>query len=357
MAQIEKSGSIPTMVKLSVYTLGFVAFFYVLILGQTIIVPLIFGWIIAVLISPVVNFLVRIKLNRILAIAITIILALISIAGLSLAIINQIGMLSDSWPQLIERASGLVNQSIQQVAANLDMQPQKIHRWLTDTQKELMNFDSSVLGNTLLSVGSGIAMFFLIPVYTFLFLVYQPILMKFLYTLSGKTNNAHMHDVISQTKRLVQQYLVGLIIETAIVAILNIMVLLLLGIPYAVLLGTVAALLNLIPYLGGIVGVAIPMAVALATQTSGWFAIYVLIGFYIIQLIDNNYIVPKIVASKVKINALFSIVVVLVGNAIWGIPGMFLSIPLLAIVKLTCDNVERLNPWGALLGEKQKTKV
>ncbi len=74
-------------------------------------------------------------------------------------------------------------------------------------------------------------------------------------------------------------------------------------------------------------------------------------SFYVIQLIDNNYIVPKIVASKVKINALFSIIVVFAGNALWGVPGMFLSIPMLAIIKLICDHIEPVKPWGFLLGD------
>ena len=97
--------------------------------------------------------------------------------------------------------------------------------------------------------------------------------------------------------------------------------------------------------------VALPMMIAIATKSTAWYAVYVLIIYYFIQLVDNNYIVPKIVASKVKINALFSIIVVIAGNALWGIPGMFLSIPLLAIVKLIFDNIESLSPWGFLLGD------
>jgi predicted PurR-regulated permease PerM len=99
------------------------------------------------------------------------------------------------------------------------------------------------------------------------------------------------------------------------------------------------------------VGVALPMLVAFATKSSPMYAIYVLVLYYFIQLIDNNFIVPKIVASKVKINALFSILVVIAGNALWGIPGMFVSIPLLAIVKLICDNIEPLKPLGFLFGD------
>ncbi|HZY26284.1 MAG TPA: AI-2E family transporter, partial [Bacteroidales bacterium] len=108
---------------------------------------------------------------------------------------------------------------------------------------------------------------------------------------------------------------------------------------------------NVIPYIGGIIAVALPMMVALVTKTSAWSAIYVLAAYYFIQMIDNHYIVPYIVASKIKINALFSVIIVLVGNAVWGIPGMFLSMPLLAIIKLICDHIEPLKPFGFLLGD------
>lgn len=100
---------------------------------------------------------------------------------------------------------------------------------------------------------------------------------------------------------------------------------------------------------------ALPMIIALVTKTSAWYTIYVMVGYLIVQLIDNNLIVPMVVASKVKINALFSVIVVIVGNALWGISGMFLSIPLLAIVKLICDHIDSLKPWGFLLGDSMPT--
>ena len=160
-----------------------------------------------------------------------------------------------------------------------------------------------------------------------------------------------MSEIITQTKTVVQRYLVGLIIETAIVATLDSVALLALGIEYAILLGIIGGLLNMIPYIGGLVAVALPMMIAIATKSTAWYALYVLAAYYLIQLIDNNYIVPKIVASKVKLNALFSIIAVIAGNALWGIPGMFLSIPLLAIIKLIFDHIEPLKPWGFLLGD------
>ena len=160
-----------------------------------------------------------------------------------------------------------------------------------------------------------------------------------------------MSEIINQTKTVIQRYLVGLVIEAIMVAALDTAALLILGIEYALLIGILGALLNMIPYIGGLVAVAMPMIVALVTKSSPLYVFYVLAAYYFIQLIDNNYIVPYIVASKVKINALFSIIVVIAGNALWGIPGMFLAIPLLAIIKLICDHIESLKPLGFLLGD------
>ncbi len=166
--------------------------------------------------------------------------------------------------------------------------------------------------------------------------------------LFGSSNQSQVSQIVTQTKTVIQRYLIGLVIEAVIVATLNSAALLILGIEYAILLGIIGALLNVIPYIGGIISVAIFMVVALVTK-SPVYMIYIIVIYSIIQFVDNHYIVPKIVASKVKINALFAIVVVIAGNALWGIPGMFLSIPLLAIVKLICDNIESLKPLGIFI--------
>jgi predicted PurR-regulated permease PerM len=136
-----------------------------------------------------------------------------------------------------------------------------------------------------------------------------------------------------------------------IVAILNSVGLLLLGIEYAIILGIMGAVLNLIPYIGGIIGIALPMVIAFVTKDSLSYPILVFCVYLFIQFIDNNYIVPKIVAARVRINALISIIAVLIGGALWGVPGMFLSIPITAILKVIFDHIEPLKPWGFLLGD------
>jgi predicted PurR-regulated permease PerM len=307
--------------------------------------------IIAIVLHPVVNFIVRIKINRVIAILITLLITVLIIFAFSSLIISQVSRFSETLPLLIDKFTGMLDQAISWASGYFDIKPNKIHEWITKTEGDLINTSSAAIGQTLVILGNGLVVLFLLPVYIFLILFYHPILIEFIHRLFGSVNESKVSEIVAQIKNVIQRYLIGLVIEAGIMATLNTSVLLLLGIQYAILLGIIAAVVNVIPYIGGLVGVALPMMVALATKQSGWYAIYVMVLFYIIQLIDNNYIVPKIVASKVKINALFSIIVVFIGNALWGIPGMFLSIPLLAIVKLICDHIEPLKPWGFLLGD------
>jgi predicted PurR-regulated permease PerM len=346
----EKEIILPFYLKATIALIGLIAFFTIMYIGQDIIVPVVFAVIIAILLHPVVNFFIRLKINRVIAIIITLFLTFIVLAAFVDLLFSQAHMLYESWPKLVDKFTIILNQSIASISGYLDVDPQNIHEWIVKTKGEIINSSSAVIGQTIIMFGSGVILLLLIPTYTFIILYYQPLLREFIRKLFASSDQSQVKEIATQVKTLIQRYLIGLVIEFVLMSILNSTALLLLGIQYAILLGTIGAMLNVIPYIGGIVAVALPMMVAVATKTTAWYAVYVMIAYYVIQLFDNNIIVPVIVASKVKINALFSIIVVFIGNALWGIPGMFLSIPLLAIVKLFCDNIEPLKPWGFLLG-------
>jgi predicted PurR-regulated permease PerM len=348
---MDKEFKLPFYAKASLFFIGLLALITILYLAKGVIVPLVFAIIIAILLHPIVHFLERKKINRILAIVLTLFLTLIVFVAFGVLIFSQASRFSDSWPALVDKFTTMLNQSITWTSSHFDIRQRNIHEWITKTRGELINTSGAVIGETLVSIGSGLVVLFLVPVYIFIILYYEPLLLEFIRKVFGESHRTQVNEIVSQTKTVIQHYLKGLVIEAFIVAALNSIGLLALGIDYAILLGIIGALLNVIPYIGGLVAVALPMMVALATKSTAWYAFYVLVLHYFVQLIDNNYIVPKIVASKVKINALFSIIVVIVGNALWGIPGMFLSIPLLAIVKLICDRIEPLKPWGFLLGD------
>ena len=341
----------PFYAKTTIILIGIFVLVAILYIAQDIIVPIVFSTIMAILILPVVNFFIRRRINRIIAILITLLLTFIIIIAFCVLMYSQIIRFSDSWPLLVDKFTLLINQTINWISGYFDINQQNILDWIAKTKKELLNMSGNTIGQTLLTLGNWIIVIFLIPVYMFLILFYKPLILEVIHKLFGASHQSHLSVVITQIKTLIQRYLLGLVIEFVIVSVLNVTALLILGVDYAILLGILGGLLNVIPYIGGLIAVALPMIVALTTKTTAWYAFYVLAAYYFIQIIDNNYIVPKIVASKVKINALFSIIAVFVGNAVWGVTGMFLSIPLLAIIKLIFDHIEPLKPWGLLLGD------
>jgi predicted PurR-regulated permease PerM len=209
-----------------------------------------------------------------------------------------------------------------------------------------------LIGQTLGTVLGTLSVIILLPVYIFLILFYKTLILNFLYEVFAEKHSAQVGVVLAQTKRAIQSYMIGLLLEAVIVATLNSTALILLGVQYSVLLGVMGAILNVLPYIGGIVAIALPLIIATVTKDGYSTQIGILIAYMLIQFIDNNFLVPRIVSSKVKINALVSLVVIFLGGAIWGFSGMFLSIPFVAVLKIIFDRVAELKPWGKLLGDE-----
>ncbi|MFI5124109.1 MAG: AI-2E family transporter [Chitinophagales bacterium] len=346
------SVKLPVYLKLAQILMGIAVFFFILYVGQDIIIPLVFAGMIAILLNPVVLFLCRKKIPRVLAIILSLIVTMLIITGIFYFFISQISLFSESLPRFKQKFLAFYNDSEHWVARTFNVARWKVDAWVTKTQKQSMDNGSAVIGKTAGTIGGVLTTFVIMPVYVFMMIYYKPLLLEFISKLFPKGQHSIVVEVLTKTKGLIQNYLLGLLLEALLVAALNSIGLLILGIPYAILLGVIGAFLNMIPYIGGVVAVALPMLLALATRQPV-DALYVLIVYLIVQFIDNNFFVPKIVASKVKINALVSIVVVLIGNALWGIPGMFLSIPLTAIIKVIFDRIEPLEPFGFLLGDNQ----
>lgn len=342
---------LPLYARLSLIILGLIGFVAILYIAKHIILPLIFAMLIAIVLHPLVCFFERKKFNRVIAILISLLVITIAIGSFATIMLTQVSRFSESWPLLAEKFTELLNQTIIWISGYFEISTKEITLWITETKSELLSKSSAVIGTTIFGVGSTLVLIFLVPVYVFLILFYKPILVEFLQKLFGVSKRAEVSGVITQIKSLIQQYLVGLSFEVVIVASLFSLGLFILGIEYALFLGVLGAVLNLIPYLGAIMAASLPMIIALITKPSPWYVLLVLAVYIVVQFIDNNYIFPKIVASKVKISALVSITAVFVFGTLWGIPGMFLAIPLTGVVKLIFDNIESLKPWGFLLGD------
>lgn len=332
------------------FGLSLVVFSFIMLRG--ILVPFSFAVIFAILLNPLVNRFKRIGLGQIPAIIITMLIAIIIFGSVLYFLSSQIVGFGENFPVLKEKFGSLLKELQQWVQQTFGMSIEK--------QVQLINeaVDSSkgMLGKTLGTALGILTVVFILPVYVFLMLFYKTLILNFLFEVFAEENSKKVAEVLTQTKTAIQSYMVGLLLEAMIVATLNSTALLLLGVKYAILLGVIGALLNMLPYIGGIIAIALPVLIATVTKDGFSTQLGIIIAYAIIQFIDNNFLIPRIVSSKVQINALCSIVIVLLGGAMWGVSGMFLSIPFIAILKIIFDRVDGLKPWGKLLGDEVPMK-
>ena len=290
--------------------------------------------------------------NNIVSIVISMLIAFIILSAVVYFLSSQIIGFSQNFPVLKEKFASMLTQLQQWVQSTfgiaISRQVQLINNALSS--------GNALLGKTVGTALGTLVIILILPVYIFMLLFYKKLILNFLYEVFAEENSKKVSDVLNQTKTAIQSYMVGLLLEAIIVAAMNSTALLILGVKYAILLGVIGAILNMLPYIGGIIAIALPILIATVTKNGFSTQLGILAAYAIIQFIDNNFLIPRIVSSKVKINALISIVIVLLGNLLWGIPGMFLSIPFVAVLKIIFDRIDGLRPWGKLLGDTMPTR-
>ena len=340
----------PLYVKAPLVLLGLALAVFTLHIASEIIFPLFFAAIFAIMLHPVEQWLLRHRVPKLLAITLTVVLGVASLLGLLYFIYLEASQLSSQMPLFKAKFSQTTIQVHEWLQSSFGFSDQKLQGWVS----EAGNRASTLLGGTLAAMSGLLVVATLIPVYIFLLFLYQRRLVDFLtQVFSGHRQDNGVAEVLRESKATIQSYMVGLLIEASIVATLNTTGLLIIGVPYALLLGVIGALLNFIPYIGGLIAIALPMLMAFVTMPSYGYALAVVAVYMTIQFVDNHFLIPRIVASKVKVNALVAIVGVLVGNAIGGVAGMFLALPVIAILKIVFDRIQPLKPWGMVLGDEE----
>ena len=351
--QTTEENEYPFYIKAPVILIGLFFFFYILQLLGAVLVPFSFAGLIAILLNPLFSRLNQ-KLPRVAAILITLLIATATVGLLFYFLSSQIAMFGKSLPAIKAKTTALLS----------FVQNWMQHRLGIAVEKQVEGLKAqmsggggmSILTNTLGTVLGLVSVLVLMPIYIFLLLFYKPLILDFLFQVFSEKHSLRVAEILGQTKTAIQSFMVGLMIETVIVCTLNSAALLLIGVPNAIVIGVIGGLLNVLPYIGGVIAIALPVLMSLITTNNFSPIIAIVISYSVIQFIDNNFLVPRIVSSKVQINALMSIVIVLLGNLLWGIPGMFLSIPFIAVLKIIFDRVDGLKPWGRLLGDEVPTE-
>jgi predicted PurR-regulated permease PerM len=354
---LSKNSAVPFPQKLAYILICLIAIVFIAIIASEIIIPLIFALLISILLLPLAKGIEkRLKAGRGIA---SFCALLLFIAGLTLIIYlvgSRISNLGDDLPLFRNQLhTSLINLQ-KWIASTFRLNLEKQEAYINNATSKAFSSGSSVIGSTLLSVSSIILFTVLTLIYSFFLLLYRNVLLKFLIALVNDESNNVVYDVMSNIQLVIRKYILGLLLEMLIVASLCWLAFGILGIKYFILLGLITALFNIIPYVGIFTALLLSALITFATTGASGHLLLVIITIIVIHLIDSNILLPFIVGSKVSINAMVTVIGVVAGEMMWGIPGMFLSVPLIAMLKIICDRIEPLKPWAILLGHERTEK-
>ncbi|MBB2145471.1 AI-2E family transporter [Pedobacter sp. LMG 31464] len=350
-----KEISLPFVAKLALVLLSIIMLGYLAILGKSLLAPLLFSLLMAFLLLPLANFLERkLKFKRSLASITAVVLMIAALYGILYFLGNQLTELWADWPLLVKQVSTAFHDIQNWVDKTFQINIKKQRSFLTDGIEKSLSTSAVVIGTTLLTLSSSLLFLAFTLLFTFFILNYRRLLFTFLTAVFAEEHKTKVNDIVREIQRIIRKYVTGLFLQMLIVSLLMIITLSLLGVKYAILLGLIAGIFNIIPYLGIFTALLISALITFATAGAS-SALFVIFAFIGVHTIDGNILMPLVVGSKVKINALFAFIGIIVGEMIWGISGMFLCIPYLAMLKIIFEKTDGLKPWGILLGEEQKT--
>lgn len=343
-------------VKRAIELIGLFVLGTIIVAANTIIMPLLMAFFFSLMLLPVFRFFRKLKVPEVIAVFLPILILAIVVALIIWLFSSQVGALLDDFPQIQRTvAKHLDNLSIW-ISRTFGYSPAEQVKFINVQSKKLFSSLGGVLSGAAGSL-SGIVIFIgLLPIYIYLIILYRNLFLKFLLMWFKKDEYQNVEDVVRQTEKMVKSYLVGLLIQITYIIILLGGALWLFGIQNALLIGIIFAFLNLIPYLGALIGNILGVLLTLASSESITDVLIVLGAITAVQLLDNNILMPRIVGSQVKINPLVSIVGIIIGGAMAGLSGMFLAMPVLSILKIVFDRTENYKQWGVLLGDERPVK-
>ncbi len=343
----------PLTVRRSVEIMGVFFLGWIIVLAKGLLTPLLLAFFISIMLLPLHRYFQRHRFPDILSIAISI-LALAIVFGLIIWFFSyQIGSLISDFPVIQENVTNHLNALSSWVEKRTPFSTEEQLNFIKEQSNALLNYAGTILGGAAGSVTSLFILLGLLPIYIFLLMFYKNLLLRFVFLWFAPERHEKVAETLGEMQVIIKSYLFGLLIQVSYMTVLLGGILLIIGIKHALLIGLIFAFLNLIPYVGALLGNIIGVLLTLASSAELWPIFAVLGTIAGVQFLDNNILMPRIVGSKVKINALATIVGVIIGGEIAGIAGMFLSLPIIAVLKVVFDRTQDFKQWGVLFGDER----
>lgn len=342
------------LVRLVCVLIGAIAFTHIAIKGKAIIVPLILGFLIAIILIPVARSVEgRLRFPKIISALLLPILFYLGIIGVFVLFGAQILNFQDDLPEFKRQLLELLHTSQDFLYSRFGISEEEQINFITNNAEKALTSGTSVLSEVAVSVTSGLSVMLFAFLSAFFFLYYRQHFRKFIIWSFPPKRKNKVTKVLNQIQSIIKQYIIGLFIQVVTVTILMYIAYSIIGIKYAFLFALMCGVLNLIPYLGIFTATTLAALVTLVTGTP-MDALWVIVAVIVVNSIDGNVIMPLVIGSKVSLNSFAVVFGIVFAESIWGIAGMFLAIPLLAITKIIFDNVPDLRPYGFFLGEENQ---
>lgn len=329
--------------------------FALLYLGQEILKPLAFACLVALLLISPCRFFERQGFPRGVSALISMILASIVFIVVFYFISNSIASFRQDLPLMIENINDSIKQVELWVQKTFDISRENVKTLVEDSTNKMLPSTSSIINQTVNTVTNAFIIGILLFITTFLMLLYRGLIVQFFVMLFADDYTKNIHSILGRIQFVIRSYLAGLLLEMIIIAVAYCAVFFFLGVKYALLLGVIGAIANIIPYLGVIITCVLTALITLTTNSPST-VLWSVVSVIIIHMIDTNILMPKIMSTKVNVNALASIIGVITGSALWGLPGTFMAMPILAVMKVVFEEVEPLRPFAILMGDDTEVK-
>ncbi len=319
-------------------------------------VPLALAGLLAMLFLPLVKKMESKGIHRAVAIIICVLLILSLVAGITWLISWQIGNFSED--------AGRLKEQLIKLSDRIKDYAQKTLGINKATQQAIIKNQESGSGASAGKVGLAIVgsisdiliNFILVIVYFFLLIYLRAHIKTFILKLVKQPHKHNAENIIYDASKVGQSYLGGLAMMIFFLWIMYSIGFSIAGVKYAIFFAILCGLLEIVPFVGNLTGTLLTCLMAVSQGAGSGVLIGVLITYGLVQFIQTYILEPLVVGAQVNINPLFTIIAIVLGEMIWGVPGMVLAIPLTGILKIICDHVEPLKPYGFLIGSEPKPK-
>ncbi|PWV48909.1 AI-2E family transporter [Chitinophaga sp. S165] len=326
----------------------------ILVYGKPFFVPIAFAGLLAMLLLPISKWLQSKGVNK----AVAILLSMLTFVGFFALVIWfiswQVSDIAENASKLEQQVMEKYQQLRQLLSTEYGISAEKQEQMLKEQQSSSSGKVSATLTAIISGFGGFLTNLLLVLVYVFLFTFFRERIKGFIVRLVPESEKENALSCIHKTQQVAQEYLKGLFLMIVFLWIMYSIGFTIAGVKNAFFFAILCGLLEIIPFVGNLAGTALTLMMSLVQGGDMNLVIGILVTYGLVQFIQSYLLEPLVVGSGVSINPMATIVGLVAGELLWGIPGMVMAIPLMGMMKVIFDHIPAMRPYAYLIGQEEK---